>query len=63
VKEPKLSISNFKLGERPKGDHPRKGTSEEDVELNPLAEKGCVQKQTQTITCPDPHINFYLYSG
>jgi len=60
--EPKMSISNFKLGDRPVGEHPRRGDDEEADE-NPVPVKGCVQKQILNIKCPDPHVKFYLYAG
>lgn len=57
-----MSISNFKLGDRPVGEHPRRGDDDDEADEMP-AEKGCVQKQTQNMKCPDPHVKFYLYAG
>jgi hypothetical protein len=60
---PKMSISNFKLGEQPPGGHPRIGSDDCDPKEEEVEDKKCLQKQIKNITCPDPHINFYLYSG
>ncbi|XP_059470331.1 uncharacterized protein LOC132193587 [Neocloeon triangulifer] len=58
AKRQKVSISNFKLGQRPAVED-----TKTEVAASLINDKKCIQKQMANMTCPDPHIKFYLYSG